>query len=298
MIEIKGLTKRFDKVVAVNSLNLSVREGTVMGLVGSNGSGKSTLLRMLAGVFRGEEGSILLDGRELFDNPEAKGECFFIPDFPFFYNNSTIENTATLYRELYPHWSDEAYMRYCSVFPINTKNKIINMSKGMQRQAALILALSTCPRYLFLDEIFDGLDAVVRLVLKRLLAERVDAQQMTVVIASHNLRELEDLCDNICLLHRGKVVVERDIDSLREDYRKVQIGFSQPQENAIFEHVPVVGVWHSGNVFNLTLKGKEEDFMPQLEALQPAFISAMPLTLEEVFISEMEAAGYDANHIC
>ena len=139
---------------------------------------------------------------------------------------------------------------------------------------------------------------MVRLVLKRLLAERVDAQQMTVVIASHNLRELEDLCDNICLLHRGKVVVERDIDTLRENYRKVQIGFSQPQEDTIFEHVPVVGVWHSGNVFNLTLKGKEEDFMPQLEALQPAFISAMPLTLEEVFISEMEAAGYDANHIC
>ena len=200
MIEIKGLTKRFDKVVAVNSLNLSVREGTVMGLVGSNGSGKSTLLRMLAGVFRGEEGSILLDGRELFDNPEAKGECFFIPDFPFFYNNSTIENTATLYRELYPHWSDEAYMRYCSVFPINTKNKIINMSKGMQRQAALILALSTCPRYLFLDEIFDGLDPVVRHLLKRILIEHVAEHRMTVIIASHNLRELEDLCFHSYLL--------------------------------------------------------------------------------------------------
>ena len=298
MIEIKGLTKRFDKVVAVNSLNLSVREGTVMGLVGSNGSGKSTLLRMLAGVFRGEEGSILLDGRELFDNPEAKGECFFIPDFPFFYNNSTIENTATLYRELYPHWSDEAYMRYCSVFPINTKNKIINMSKGMQRQAALILALSTCPRYLFLDEIFDGLDPVVRHLLKRILIEHVAEHRMTVIIASHNLRELEDLCDRICLMHRGSVLMERDIDSLRLEFRKVQVAFREvPNVPNLFEGINAISVWRNGNVFNVTIRGTEEEFMPRLNALQPTYISAMPLTLEEIFISEMGAAGYDTNSI-
>ncbi len=260
MIEIKGLTKRFDKVVAVNSLNLSVREGTVMGL----------------------------DGRELFDNPEAKGECFFIPDFPFFYNNSTIENTATLYRELYPHWSDEAYMRYCSVFPINTKNKIINMSKGMQRQAALILALSTCPRYLFLDEIFDGLDPVVRHLLKRILIEHVAEHRMTVIIASHNLRELEDLCDRM----------ERDIDSLRLEFRKVQVAFREvPNVPNLFEGINAISIWRNGNVFNVTIRGTEEEFMPRLNALQPAYISAMPLTLEEIFISEMGAACYDTNSI-
>ena len=233
MIEIKGLTKRFDKVVAVSNLNLSVRDGTVLGLVGSNGSGKSTLLRMLAGVFRGEEGEILLDGQELFDNP-------------FFYNNSTIENTATLYRELYPHWSDEAYMRYCSVFPINTKNRIINMSKGMQRQAALILALSTCPRYIFLDEIFDGLDPVVRHLLKRILIEHVAEHQMTVIIASHNLRELEDLCDRICLMHRGSILMERDIDSLRLEFRKVQVAFREvPNVPNLFEGINAVSIWRN-----------------------------------------------------
>lgn len=298
MIEISGLTKKFDKITALDALDLTVQNGSVTGLIGSNGGGKSTLLRILAGVFRPDSGSVLIDGERPFDNPKIKGNCYFVSDYPFFYSDSTLSNTAALYRRLYPHWSEEEFERCCAMFPIDRKQKILNMSKGMQRQAALIIALSTSPKYLFLDEIFDGLDAVVRLVLKRLLAERVDAQQLTVVIASHNLRELEDLCDNICLLHRGKVVVERDIDVLRENYRKVQIGFSQPQEDTIFDNVPVVGVWRSGNVFNLTLKGKEEDFMPQLEALQPAFISAMPLTLEEVFISEMEAAGYDANHIC
>ena len=298
MIEIKGLTKRFDKVVAVDHLDLRVTQGSVTGLVGSNGSGKSTLLRMLAGVFRGEEGDITLDGMPLFDNPAAKGKCFFIPDFPFFYNNSTIENTAVLYRELYPNWSDAAYQRYCSVFPIDPKDRIINMSKGMQRQAALILALSTCPQYLFLDEIFDGLDPVVRHLLKRILIEHVAEHHLTVIIASHNLRELEDLCDRICLMHRGKVLMERDLDSLRMDYRKVRVAFREiPNVPNLFAGIPVVSVWRNGNVFNVTIRGDESSFMPALEALQPAYISAMPLTLEEIFISEMGAAGYDTNSI-
>ncbi|MBR1481384.1 MAG: ABC transporter ATP-binding protein [Ruminococcus sp.] len=298
MIEIQNLTKRFENVVAVDRLSLCFGDGSVTGLVGSNGSGKSTLLRMLAGVFRGDEGSILLDGQELFDNPAAKGQCYFVPDFPFFYNNSTIETTAALYRSLYPNWSDQAYLRYCSVFPIRTRDRIINMSKGMQRQAALILALSTCPQYLFLDEIFDGLDPVVRHLLKKILIQHVADHRMTVIIASHNLRELEDLCDRVCLMHRGKVLMERDIDSLRAEFRKVQIAFREiPRVPNLFEGIRVVNVWRNGNVFNVTIRGTEEEFMPRLKALQPSYISAMPLTLEEIFISEMGAAGYDTNSI-
>lgn len=298
MIEIKNLTKQFENVTAVNDLTLTVQDGTVMGLVGSNGSGKSTLLRMLAGVYEGEQGEILLDGKPLFDNPAAKGECYFVPDFPFFYNNSTVENTATLYRELYPNWSEEQFERYCNTFPIDRNAPIINMSKGMQRQAALILALSTCPRYLFLDEIFDGLDPVVRHLLKKILIDHVAQQRMTVIIASHNLRELEELCDRICLMHRGKVLMERDLDSLRMSFRKVQVAFAQiPNVPDLFAGIRVVNVWRNGNVFNVTIRGTEEDFMPQLNALKPAYISAMPLTLEEIFISEMGAAGYDTNSI-
>lgn len=297
MIEIKNLTKKFDKTVALDGLNLTVENGSVVGLIGSNGGGKSTLLRLLAGVYMPDGGEILIDGERPFDNPDVKANCYFVADFPFFYSNSTIKNTAAIYRKIYPNWSEEEFHRYCTVFPIDINQRIITMSKGMQRQAALIIALSTCPKYLFLDEIFDGLDAVVRLVLKKLLIERVSSGEMTVFIASHNLRELEDLCDSISLIHQGRVMVQRDIYSLRNEYRKVQIGFNEIPEGEIFSGIDVVGVFRNGNVFNVTIKGTEDDFMPRIEALNPAFVSAMPLTLEEVFLSEMEAAGYDAYHI-
>ncbi len=298
LIEIRNLTKNFGKVVAVNNISLNIQNGSVLGLVGSNGSGKSTLLRLLSGVYQPDNGEIKVEGNVLFDNPKAKGECYFIPDFPYFYNNSTIESTAFLYRNLYPNWSEEQFNKYCTMFPIKRTAPIINMSKGMQRQAALILALSTCPKYLFLDEIFDGLDPVVRHLLKKIIIEHVSEHDMTVVIASHNLRELEDLCDRLCLLHRGCLLMERDIESLRMEYRKVQIAFTEvPDVPNLFEGINVVNVWRNGNIFNVTIKGTEEDFMPTVNALNPAYVSAMPLTLEEIFISEMGAAGYDTNSI-
>lgn len=298
LIEINNLTKSFEKLKAVNNITLTVNSGTVLGLVGSNGSGKSTLLRLLSGVYQPDSGTITVDGKSLFDNAEAKGECFFISDFPFFYNNSTIENMSFLYRRLYPNWSEDAFNRYCGIFPINKKSKIINMSKGMQRQAALILALSTCPRYLFLDEIFDGLDPIVRQLLKRIVIEHVSSEKMTVIIASHNLRELEDLCDRICLMHHGNILLEREIDALKLGLRKVQIAFSDiPQVPNLFAGINVINVWQNGNIFNVTIRESEENFMPKLNALNPVYISALPLTLEEIFISEMEAAGYDINNI-
>lgn len=298
MIEINNLTKKFGKVVAVDNMTVNIKDGSVIGLVGSNGSGKSTLLRMLAGVYAPDGGTVRIDGIEHFDNPVAKGQCFFIPDFPFFYNSSTVESTAFLYRKLYPNWSEDEYNRLCSMFPINRNANIINMSKGMQRQAALILCLSTCPKYIFLDEIFDGLDPVVRHLLKRIIIQKVSDAGTTAVIASHNLRELEDLCDRLCLMHRGKMLLERDIDDLRCGLRKVQIAFSQvPNVPNLFAGINVVNVWRNGNIFNVTIRGTEEEFMPKLRALQPAFISAIPLTLEEIFISEMGAAGYDINSI-
>ena len=298
MIEIKNLTKKFGKVVAVNNMSLTINNGTVLGLVGSNGSGKSTLLRLLSGVYQPDNGEVVVDGNVLFDNPVAKGECYFIPDFPYFYNNSTVESTAFLYRNLYPNCSEEQFNRYCSMFPIRKDAPIINMSKGMQRQAALILALSTCPKYLFLDEIFDGLDPVVRHLLKKIIINHVSMHEMTVVIASHNLRELEDLCDRLCLLHRGCLLMERNIESLRQDFRKVQVAFSEvPNIPNLFAGINVVNIWRNGNIFNVTIRGTEEEFMPAINALNPAYVSAMPLTLEEIFISEMGAAGYDTNSI-
>lgn len=298
MIEIKKVSKKFDKLLALDKIELDIQKGTVLGLVGSNGSGKSTLLRILSGVYEPDGGEVLVEGKRLFDNPYAKGECYFVPDFPYFYNNSTINNTAFLYKRLYPNWSDSEFERLCAAFPIQRNARIINMSKGMQRQAALILALSTCPKYLFLDEIFDGLDPVVRQLLKRLIIHCVADKEMTVVIASHNLRELEDLCDRVCLMHKGKILLEREIDALKLNLRKVQIAFSNvPEGENILEGIQVLNVFRNGNIFNLTIRGTEEEFMPKLQALNPLYISAMPLTLEEIFICEMGAAGYDASGI-
>ena len=298
MIQIKNLTKRFDKLIAVDNMSLNIETGSVLGLVGSNGSGKSTLLRLLSGVYQSDGGEIIVDGKKLFDNPKAKGECYFIPDFPYFYNGSTVNNTAFLYRQIYPNWSEEQFEHYCSVSPIKRDDKIINMSKGMQRQAALILALSTCPKYLFLDEIFDGLDPVVRHLLKKILIGHVSEHGMTVIIASHNLRELEDLCDNICLMHRGQVLMSREIDAIKLGIRKVQVAFAElPQVQNPFAGINVLNMWQNGNIFNITIRGNEEEFMPKLRALNPVYVSAMPLTLEEIFISEMGVAGYDVNSI-
>lgn len=202
MIEVNHITKRFGKVTAVDDFTLDINRGSVLGIVGSNGGGKSTLLRILSGVFDADSGEVKINGQNIYNNPSVKGECFFIPDFPYFSNSATLENTAYLYRSLYPNWNENAFRQFCSVFPIDPDAKIIDMSKGMQRQAALILAISTCPRYLLLDEIFDGLDPVVRRLVKKILIDNVSANDMTVVIASHNLRELEELCDRICLIHK------------------------------------------------------------------------------------------------
>ncbi len=297
MIEIKNVTKRFDEVVALNGLSFEVPEGAVCGLVGSNGAGKSTLLRVINGVFKPDGGEVLVDGENTFENVKIKESCYFVPDFPYFYNSSTIENTAFLYRKIYSGWDEDYFEQLCATFPINRKARIINMSKGMQRQAALILALATRPKYLFLDEIFDGLDPVVRQLVKKLIITNVSDRNMTVMIASHNLRELEDICDRIGLLHRGGIIMERELDELKLGIHKVQIGFREPVEESIFDGFGIVNKSRQGNLFNLTIRGSEDEFMPKLEALEPAFLEALPLTLEEVFINEMEGAGYDINNI-
>ncbi|MBR1731133.1 MAG: ABC transporter ATP-binding protein, partial [Ruminococcus sp.] len=284
-------------VTALNGLSFNIGSGTVFGLVGSNGSGKSTLLRIISGVFKPDGGSADIDGESTYENPALKGKCFFVPDFPFFYNNSTIANTAFLYRKIYPNWDEEYYKFLCSKFPVDPKKTIINMSKGMQRQAALILALSTRPKYLMLDEVFDGLDPVIRQLVKRIIITNVTDNNMTVVIASHNLRELEDICDHIGLLHKGGVVMERELDEMKLGIHKVQLAFNEEADESVFENLEVVNLSRNGKLFNITVKGDIDEVTAKLEALNPAFMEALPLTLEEVFINEMEGAGYDINNI-
>lgn len=292
MIEIKNLTKRFDKTIAINDLNCDIDEGTIFGLAGSNGSGKSTLLRTLSGVYEPDGGRIMIDGENAFDNHKIKERCAYIADYPYFFNDSTVEKMAELYRKLYMNWDEEYYLRLCAMFPIATNQKIINMSKGMQRQASLILAFATRPKYLFLDEIFDGLDPVIRKALKSILIEEVADRHMTCMIASHNLREIDDICDKIVLLHKGELVANNETDVLKNKMHKIQMAFHQAPDRKVIQSIHCEIISQVGNYFVVMAKGDFEEIMERLNGLNPAFIEAMPSTLEEVFINEMEGAGY------
>ena len=297
MLEIKNITKTFGEKTALDNLSFTIPDGSVFGLIGSNGSGKSTLLRIIAGIYEPDSGTAEIDGVSTFENPEVKSHCFMISDFPYFYNNSTVENLADLYREMYPAWDEERFKKLSCMFPIGTKDRIVNMSKGMQRQAALMLALSTCPKYIMLDEIFDGLDPVVRQLIKKLLMEMVVENGTTVIIASHNLRELEDVCDHIGLIHKGGVIMEKDLDEAKLGIHRVQAVFAEDKGEGLFSDLNVVNVTRQGKMVTLTVKGDGQEIEDTIRAMDPIYMEMLPLTLEEVFISEMEAVGYDIDNI-
>lgn len=296
MIEIKNLVKRFDEKVALNGLNCNIEEGSIFGLVGSNGSGKSTMLRTLSGVFKPTKGEILIDGEDPFDNPNIKDKCYFISDFPFFDSKDTLDKLAKLNGNIYSGWDEEKYVELCDLFGINRKGKIINMSKGMQRQAAIIIAFATRPKYIFMDEIFDGLDPVIRKKFKNLIIEAVADFNATCIIASHNLREIDDICNGIIMIHCGEMVTEGDSDDLKESLHKIQLavpeGVSDEKCNELFDKIDAQIINHTGSYYLLMVHGDIEKAETELKTLNPLFVEIVNATLEEVFISEMEGVGY------
>lgn len=298
MIEIKNLSKAFEKNFALKKLNFQVGDGSVFALVGSNGSGKSTLLRTISGVYQPTAGDVLIDGKPIFENPQLKDQVYFVADVPFFYNGTTLDNASNLLSKIYSGWSEETYLRLCSIFPIDRRGKLINMSKGMQRQASLILALSAKPKYLLLDEIFDGLDPVIRRLVKQLIINDVSDRGMSVIIASHNMRELEDICDHIAFLHRGNLVVEDDVDEIKTQVHKFHAAFDRNfDQNEIIGGLEILNIKRSGNLISFTAKGNKEDIEKIIKAQEPIFMESLPLTLEEIFMCEMEVAGYDIENI-
>ncbi|HIU50571.1 MAG TPA: ABC transporter ATP-binding protein [Candidatus Limousia pullorum] len=298
MIEIKNLSKAFEKNFALKKLNFQVGDGSVFALVGSNGSGKSTLLRTISGVYQPTAGDVLIDGKPIFENPQLKDQVYFVADVPFFYNGTTLDNASNLLSKIYSGWSEETYLRLCSIFPIDRRGKLINMSKGMQRQASLILALSAKPKYLLLDEIFDGLDPVIRRLVKQLIINDVSDRGMSVIIASHNMRELEDICDHIAFLHRGNLVVEDDVDEIKTQVHKFHAAFDRDfDQDEIIGGLEILNIKRSGNLISFTAKGNKEDIEKIIKAQEPIFMESLPLTLEEIFMCEMEVAGYDIENI-
>lgn len=297
MIDVKGLTKRFGTVTALDNISFQVDSGSIFGLVGSNGAGKSTFLRTAAGIYRPDAGSVLIDGGEPFENLSVKENVCFISDYPFFPRTATLLDMADLFSHTYPHWDKERFSYLCSCFPLDTKQRILNMSKGMQRQAAILCALGARPTHLLLDEIFDGLDPVMRQLLKRILSGEVSDRGMTVVIASHNLRELEDICDHVGLFHRGGVIFDRELDDLKLGISRVQAVFRPMPDRSVFDRFNLVTLRTRGSLVDFVARGSQEEILAKLSELNPTFSELLPLTLEEVFISEMEAAGYDIDNI-
>ncbi len=302
-IAIKNVTKTFGRVRSLDDVTATIRQGSIFGLIGSNGAGKSTLLRIMAGIYRPDSGSVSYDGEDIWENTARKQDIVYLSDDQFFFTHGTIEDMARYYKQMYINWSDEKYERLRAVFNLETDRKISTFSKGMQKQASVLLALSCCPKYLLCDETFDGLDPVMRQFVKRLLAEEVADGTMTPVIASHNMRELEDICDHIGLLHKGGILFDREVDAMKTSIHKVQMvlpgaepdlgSFCAPDGRALH----VVSYKKSGSVLNLILRGEREEAEAAVTAKNPVFYELIPLTLEEIFICEMEEKGYDFNSI-
>ena len=297
MIAADSLTKSFDGFTALNHISCTIPRGCIYGLVGSNGAGKSTFLRLLAGIYRPDSGSVTLEGQPIFENPGIKSRLAFGPDDWYFLNGASIRRMADLYRAAYPTFDTARYRCLVETFRLDEKKPLNHFSKGMRRQAATILAVSCRPDYLFLDETFDGLDPVMRRLVKNLLCEDVMERRATAILASHSLRELEDTCDQLALLHEGGLVFESDIQNLKTSLFKVQIAFLDAYGRERFDGLDVLHFSKRGSVSTLIVRGDRERTSAMLRAMQPAILDLLPLTLEEVFTFEMEALGYSFRDI-
>lgn len=295
MLEVTDLTKHFGRFCALDGLCMTVPTGAVYGLIGPNGAGKSTLLRHLTGAFRPERGKVLLDGEPVYENPAAKARMAYIPDELFFYRASSMAGMARFYSGLYGHFDWMRLSRMAQALGLDTGKPLRAFSKGMQKQAAFVLAVSLRPDVLVLDEPVDGLDPVMRRQLWSLILQDVAERSTTVVVSSHNLRELEDVCDHVGILHRGKLLLERDLGQLQDTLVKVQVLL--PENAALPPELPVLHASSSGRMRTLILQSSREAAAETLAPCRPEYFEAVPLSLEELFIYELGGADYEVKKI-
>lgn len=295
MIKTENLTKLFGDSVALEDINCTIADGCIYGMVGSNGAGKSTFLRTISGVYKPDSGSATLDGEEIWENPNAKSKIAFVPDDLYYIPGGSLERMAKMYRSLYPQFDTDKFNKLTADLELPKNRGINTFSKGMRRQALTILALSCSPKYVFFDETFDGLDPVMRNYIKQLICEDIVDRGATAIITSHSLRELEDTCDQLALLHRGGLVLESDITDLKTTKYKIQIAFTEDYDRDKFKNIDIVRFTKQGSVANMIVKGSKEETVMKLSAMNPALLDVLPLTLDEVFTYEMEALGYKFN---
>ena len=294
MIELNDLDKTFHNIHAVDHVTGTIREGMVFGLIGSNGAGKSTLLRMISGIIRPDAGEILVDGEPVFENPKIKSQICFLSDAPYYFQNACLKEMRDYYMTVYPTFNRKQFDSLTKIFNLDMNRRINSFSKGMKKQVSILLGLCAGTKYLLCDETFDGLDPVVRQAVKSLFAAEIMNRDFTPVISSHNLRELEDICDSVGLLHRGKLLLTQDLDQIKCNICKLQCVIQDAHlEQELLRNLRVVKMERTGSLLTLTVRGERSEVLRIAEAQNPLFIEVLPLTLEEIFISETEVAGYD-----
>lgn len=297
MIKADNLSKKFENFIALNNLSCSIPKGCIYGMVGSNGAGKSTFLRLITGVYRADAGTITIEDANVYENTEIKNRIAYIPDELFFLPGASMNRMSDLYASIYNNFDRARYKYLTEAFGLDPKKSINTFSKGMKRQAAIILAISSKPDYIFFDETFDGLDPVMRNLVKSLICDDVVERQATAIITSHSLRELEDTCDQLALLHKGGLVLESDVQNLKTSLFKVQIAFSDEYDKERFQDIQMMHFKKSGSVSNIIVKGDKDETVLKLKSMQPVLLDILPLSLEEVFTYEMEALGYSFENV-
>ena len=298
MIEAKAVSKSFDGFLALNDLDMTVPKGAIYGLVGPNGAGKSTILRHLCGVYRPDSGIITIEGQPVYEHPAIKERMVVIPDDVYYYGSASVREMMKFYRGMYPTFSMERFEQLTEAFPeVDAKRPIRRMSKGMQKQAAFWLAMSCCPDYLLLDEPVDGLDPVMRRQVWSLLMGDVAERGTTVLVSSHNLRELEDVCDHVGILSHGQVVIERSLSQLQGTTVKLQVAFPDGVQPGLPQGMEVLHQSQLGRVYTYIVRGRADEVQQQVEAVHPLFVEALPLSLEEIFIYEMGGNDYAVRDI-
>jgi len=295
LIEVKNVSKSFEGFKALDGISLTVPTGAIYGLVGPNGSGKSTLIRNLMGIYRPDSGEILLDGEPIYENPAVKQRIAYIPDDVFYFLQSTVKDLMRFYRGIYPDFDMERYEKLKGVFALSENMPIRRMSKGMQKQAAFWLAVCMRPDIMVLDEPVDGLDPVMRRQVWSIIVSDVAERGVTVLVSSHNLRELEDVCDHVGIIDHGKLLLERSLRELQENISKVQIAL--PGDKELPEGLNILHSTATGRLHTIIVRGKPQEVLALLQEAEPLFVDALPLSLEEIFIYELGGADYAVKDI-
>lgn len=297
MIEVIGVTKRFQDFTAIQNLSLKVEKSSIYGLVGYNGAGKTTLLKTVAGVYRADEGEVKIFGENVFDNAKVKQRLFYVPDDLYFEPNATIESMGKFYAGYYPRFSFDTMHKLSKVFGLDTKKNIRGFSKGMQRQAEIILGMSTMPEVILLDESFDGLDPAKRNLIKNLLLEYMAEEECSVIISSHNLHDLADMCDHIALINGKSIVMDCSVDDISGSRCKFRLVFDRDLEESDFKDLDIKHFSKDGKIITLSANGDMDENEKKLQNMKPLMIEKFPLTLEEIFLEEMEGSDYDFKDI-